>query len=155
MFKGNKRQRVVDILLATYLKGEALKFHHYVWCWCMFLCHIKDFLLITSGLNVVSTLSASVRMVMLFFAFIKVNYINRSFYFSKRFYLLIFREKGREAGREGEKHQCAVASHTPPAGDLVCNPGTCPDWELNQWPFGSQACAQSTEPHQPGLNGLF
>ena len=26
----------------------------------------------------------------------------------------------------------------------------CPDWEFNQRPFGSQACAQSTEPHQLG-----
>ena len=25
----------------------------------------------------------------------------------------------------------------------------CPDWELNQQPFGSQAHAQSTELHQP------
>ena len=24
----------------------------------------------------------------------------------------------------------------------------CPDWESNQWPFGSQASAQSTKPHQ-------
>ena len=37
-----------------------------------------------------------------------------------------------------------------PTGDLACNPGTCPDWESNQWPFGSQAGTQSTEPHQPG-----
>ena len=40
----------------------------------------------------------------------------------------------------------------PPLGVLACNPGMCPDWELNQWPFGSQAGTQSTEPHQPGLN---
>ena len=26
--------------------------------------------------------------------------------------------------REGEKHQCVVASHVPPTGDLAC---TCPD----------------------------
>ena len=26
----------------------------------------------------------------------------------------------------------------------------CPDWESNWLPFGSQATAQSTEPHQPG-----
>ena len=26
----------------------------------------------------------------------------------------------------------------------------CPDWELNRRPFGFQAGAQSTEPHQPG-----
>ena len=52
------------------------------------------------------------------------------------FYLFIFRERGRE--REGVKHHCVVASHTTSTGDLACNPGTCPEWELNQWPFGSQ-----------------
>ena len=50
----------------------------------------------------------------------------------------------------GEKHQCVVASCTPPTGDLACNPGMCPHWELNQPPFGSQASAQSAKPHQPG-----
>ena len=35
-------------------------------------------------------------------------------------------------------------------GGLAHNPGMYPDWELNQRPFGSQASAQSTEPHQPG-----
>ena len=35
-------------------------------------------------------------------------------------------------------------------GNLARNPGLCPDWESNQWPFGSQARAQSTKPHQPG-----
>ena len=29
------------------------------------------------------------------------------------------------------------------------------DWELNRRPFGSQACTQSIEPHQPGLNLHF
>ena len=38
----------------------------------------------------------------------------------------------------------------PPLGDLALNSGLCPDWELNQRPFSSQASAQSTEPHQPG-----
>ena len=42
-----------------------------------------------------------------------------------------------------------VASHTPPTGDLAHNSGMCPDWELNQRHFGSQAGTQSTEPHQP------
>ena len=54
-------------------------------------------------------------------------------------YLFIFREKGRERKREGEKHQCVVASHITSTGDLACNPGVCPDWELNQQPFASQA----------------
>ena len=44
-----------------------------------------------------------------------------------------------------------VASCMPPTGDLLGahNPGMCPKWESNQRPFGSQAGAQSTEPHQP------
>ena len=80
--------------------------------------------------------------------------------FFKRFYLFIFRERGREGEREGGKHQCVVASCTPPTGDLAHNPGMCPDWESNWQPFGSQAQAQSTELHQPRLytpffNGRF
>ena len=50
--------------------------------------------------------------------------------------LFIFRERGRG---EGEKYHCMVAPHVPPTGDLACNPGICPDWELNTRPFGSQA----------------
>ena len=38
----------------------------------------------------------------------------------------------------------------PPTGDLACNPGMGPDWESDRRPFGWQASAQSTEPHQPG-----
>ena len=83
-----------------------------------------------------------------------LNELNRapeSIFFFLRFYLLIFREQGRE----GEKHQCVVAPRTPPTGDLARNPGRSPDWESNQRPFGSQASAPSTEPHQPGLRVVF
>ena len=45
-----------------------------------------------------------------------------------------------------------VASQAPPTEDLACNPGMCPDGELNWRPFDSQARTQSTEPHQPGQN---
>ena len=62
-------------------------------------------------------------------------------------FMYLFLERG--GGRE--KHQGVVASCVPPTGDLACTPGMCPDWEVNQRPFGSQAGAQSTEPHQPGL----
>ena len=56
-----------------------------------------------------------------------------------------------EREREGEKHQCVVASCAPPhTEDMASNPGMCSDLESNQWPFGSQASTQSTEPHQPG-----
>ena len=61
--------------------------------------------------------------------------------------------EGKE--KEGEKYQCVVASHVPPTTDLARNPGMCPSWESNQWPFGSQAGTPSTEPHQPGLDYYF
>ena len=63
----------------------------------------------------------------------------------------IFRERGSDREREGEEHHVA-ASHAPPTGHLARNPGMCPDWELNQWPFGTQADTQSTEPHQQGVS---
>ena len=69
--------------------------------------------------------------------------------------LFIFRERGREGEREGEKHQCVVAFHVPPIGDLAYNPGLSPDWESNLQPFGLQAHAQSTEPHQPVLKSIL
>ena len=70
-----------------------------------------------------------------------------TFYYFLRFYLFLDRGKRRERG----KCQCVVASHAPPTEDLAHNPGTCPDWERNQRPFGSQSSTQSTEPRQPGL----
>ena len=59
--------------------------------------------------------------------------------FFKKIFIYFFRERGREGEREGEKHQCVVASREPPTGDLACNPGMCPDWELNRQHFSSQA----------------
>ena len=64
--------------------------------------------------------------------------------------LFNFKERGREGEREGEKHQCVLASHAPPTEDPDCNPGMYPVWESNWRPFGSQAGAQPTEPPQPG-----
>ena len=43
-----------------------------------------------------------------------------------------------------------VASLLPPTWDPACNPGMCPDWELNWQPFGSKAGAHYTESHQIG-----
>ena len=74
------------------------------------------------------------------------SFIWTLFFFLKR--LFTFRQGKGE--KKGVKHQCVVASGATPTGDLACNPGTCPDRELNQLPFGSRACPQSTEPHQPG-----
>ena len=83
-----------------------------------------------------------------------VGYIP-TFFFESIIYLFIFRERGREGERKGEKYACVVASHVPPTGDLAGNRGMCPDWESNQQPFGSRAGAPSTEPHQPELESIF
>ena len=72
-------------------------------------------------------------------------------FFSKRFYLFTFRQRGREGERKGKKHQCGVVSYSPATGHLAYNPGMCPDWESNRQSFGLQAGTQSTESHQSGL----
>ena len=47
----------------------------------------------------------------------------------------IFRERGSEGRKEGEKHQVGekhqlreTSIGCPPTGDLARNPGMCPDW---------------------------
>ena len=57
-----------------------------------------------------------------------------------RFYLFIFRERERNIN--------VRLPLTHPLGGSGRNPATCPDWDSNRRPFGSQAGAQSTEPHQ-------
>ena len=69
----------------------------------------------------------------LFYLFLSFLFFTHFYIFKNRFYLFIYMQ-GREGEREGEKHQCVVASHTPPTGDLAHNPGMGPDWELNQRP---------------------
>ena len=82
-------------------------------------------------------------------------FVPYSLIFLKTLFIYLFREKGKEGEREGEKHQCVIAPHVSPTGDLARNPGMCPDWESNQQPFGSQARTQSTELYQPGPYFLF
>ena len=74
-----------------------------------------------------------------------------SAFFKKNFTYLFILDSGEGREKEREKHQYVVASCMLPTGDLARNPGICPNCKLNQWPFGPLACAQSTEPHQPGL----
>ena len=73
------------------------------------------------------------------------------FYFFNFGYFVLERGEGRENERERNINQCVALSCITPTGDLAHNPGICPGWEWNWRPFGSQASAQSTEPHQPGL----
>ena len=42
-------------------------------------------------------------------------------------FIYLFLEGKGEREREGEKHQCVIASRTPPTGDLGHYPGMCPD----------------------------
>ena len=61
----------------------------------------------------------------------------------------IYFQRERKGEREVEKHQCV--REVSMGCLLTYNLGTCPDWESNQRPFGSQASAQSSKPHQSGL----
>ena len=51
-------------------------------------------------------------------------------------YLFIFRGEGREKRKRGkEKHQCVIASHATPTGDLAHNSGMCPERESTDDPL--------------------
>ena len=75
------------------------------------------------------------------------------FFFFVKDFIYLFLKRGRE-GEERNSNMCLPLVH-PPTEGLSCNPGMCSDWESNQQPFGSQAGAQSTEPHQPGLSNKY
>ena len=68
-------------------------------------------------------------------------------FFRKRFYVFIVRERVRGREGEGNINVWLPLTHLP-TGDLARNPGMCTGWESNRQPFGSQARAQSTGPHQ-------
>ena len=58
----------------------------------------------------------------------------RTYNFVNRFYLFIFREKGKEGGRKRGRDTSVcgwLPLARPPTGDLACNLGMCPDWESN------------------------
>ena len=74
-------------------------------------------------------------------------------FFKDFIYLFLESGEGREKERERnigarEKHR-SVASYTPPTRHPAHNPGVYLGWESNWQPFGLQASAQSTEPHEP------
>ena len=93
-----------------------------------------------------------------FWALYSVTFIyGLGLFFLKKDFIYLFLERGERKEKEKERNidvwemYWLVASRLPPTGDLALNPGMCPDWESNQWPFCSQAGTQSTEP----LNPLF
>ena len=58
--------------------------------------------------------------------------------------------------REGEKHQCVIASYTfPQLGTYPATQACALTGNQTNYPFGSQASAQSTELHQPGFISVF
>ena len=70
-------------------------------------------------------------------------------------FLNLFLERGEKREKEGEKHPCAKGTYVSCLSQVPSQgpgppPGHVP-WLGIYWrPFGSQAGAQSTEPHQPG-----
>ena len=70
-----------------------------------------------------------------------------------------FKREGKEKEREEtsmwERNIDWLPSVHAPSGHQTCNPGMCPDWESNQWPFSLLDEAQPTEPHQLGYSHQF
>ena len=71
------------------------------------------------------------------------------FFFFLRFDLVLERGEGRE--KERERNISWLPLIHALTGGQTCNPGTCPDWALNQRPFALREDTQPTEPHWSGL----
>ena len=76
----------------------------------------------------------------------------QSLFFKDFIYFYRQGKGGKKRGREISI--CGCLSSAPYWG-LGAQPTLVPRWESNWRPFGSQADAQSTEPHQPGWHLFF
>ena len=52
--------------------------------------------------------------------------LSLNYYYFLNILFFLFLERRRKGEREGEKHQCVVASRTHPTGHLACHPSMCP-----------------------------
>ena len=128
---------VIGIIAVWY--GSFTPLHFLMFLWFLFLIRVNN---IQNSISEALYISA--------FQYLpQLGTYTWLFFFTDFIYL--FSEKGREKERERNVSVWLVASRVPPPGDLAHNPGMCSDWKSNRRPFGSQAGAQSTEPHQPGL----
>ena len=59
-------------------------------------------------------------------------------------FIYSFLERGEGREKEGQKHQCEVASHVLPTGDLACNPGPKPP--STEQPDQCPCCRRATKP---------
>ena len=67
------------------------------------------------------------------------------FFFCFKILFIYFQREGKGGRKRGRETSMCGCLSCIPYWNLVCKPGTCPDWESNQQPFGLQAHAQSTE----------
>ena len=69
------------------------------------------------------------------------------YFFIFKDFIYLFLDGGEGRKKERERNidvwviHSSFTSRIPSTGDLACNTGMCPDWELNWWPFSSQAGA--------------
>ena len=76
------------------------------------------------------------------------------FFFKDFIYLFLERREGKEKERERNINVWLLLM-CPLLGTWPATQACALDWELNQRPFSSQACTQSTELHHPGLFEMF
>ena len=69
--------------------------------------------------------------------------------------MYLLSERGERREKEERNINVCLPLSRPPNGNPAHNPGMCSDRGANWQPLGSQAGAQSTEPHQPGLPFQF
>ena len=71
------------------------------------------------------------------------------------FFLLLVPERGERRDKERERNTDQLPPACAPAGDQTCDPGMCPDRELNQRPFGLQVTPSQLSHTGQGFSVLF
>ena len=73
----------------------------------------------------------------------------------KKYFIHLFLEREGKGGRRRGREASIVCLLCPLTRDGTRNPGMCPDWESNWWPFALWGNVQPTEPDRSGLHMFF
>ena len=136
--------------------GSSNLFEHlvFIWKWrslTIGYCLQVDIPVLQSKIHVTLFLALLKLFPPLFYFFKKRDVL----YFLKNIYVFLDRGEWWEKDRERNINVWLPLTHPQLGIWPATQADMCPDWELNQQSFGSQAGAQSTEPHQPGYFFYF
>ena len=71
-----------------------------------------------------------------------------------KIFIYLFLDRGEGMEKDRERNITVGCLSCDPQWGRGLNPGMCPDWELNQWPFSSQASVNPLSHISKGSKGF-